>query len=50
MNHNIQQDSARTSFTNQEGIQETMVSQTLYENEQMQLLFQGNPVFRTYSK
>ena len=41
---------ARTSFTHQEGIQETMVSQTLHENEQMQLLFQGKPVFRTHSK
>ena len=27
-----------------------MVSQTLHENEQMQLLFQGNPIFRTHSK
>ena len=48
--HNIQQESAKTSFTHQEGIQETMVSQTLHENEQMQLLFQGNPVFRAHSK
>ena len=39
-----------TSFTHQEGIRETTVSPTLHENEQMQLLFQGNPVFRTHSK
>ena len=28
--------------------EKTMVSQTLHENEQMQFLFQGNPVFRTH--
>ena len=27
-----------------------MISQTLHENEQMQFLFQGNPVFRAHSK
>ena len=27
-----------------------MIGQTLHENEQMQLLFQGNPVLRAYSK
>ena len=50
LHHNIQQHSRRTSFTHQEGIQETTISQTLHENEQMQLLFQGNLVFRVHSK
>ena len=46
----IQHDSTRASFTHWEGIHETMVSQTLHKDEQMQLLFQGNPVFRTHFK
>ena len=31
-------------------VQETMVSQTLHENVQMQLFLQGDPVFRTHLK
>ena len=48
--HNIQQNPTRAPLTHQEGIQETMVSKTLHEDEQMQLLFQGDPVLRMHFK
>ena len=42
--------SSRAPLTHQEGIREITVSKTFHEDEQMQLLFQGDPVFRTHFK